>query len=316
MEHITIQGSLNSKGAIAIECSKLIMGTGDFFKLELEQAFTIMDEFVEVGGNLVDTAHGYIKAEEIIGKWIELRNNRDKIKILSKGAHPVDGEPGSRVTPQAITKDLTESLERFNTTYIDLYALHRDDESVEVGPIIEVLNEHIVAGRIHAIGASNWRHERIQAANEYATKHGLIGFTFSSTNLSLAKCNEARWEGCVSVDKDALDWHKDSMLPLLSWSSQAGGFFSGRFTEENPSDEEMVRVYYNSGNWERYRRAEELAEKKQVTPIQIALAYVLNQPFQTAAIIGPASLAEFNSSLQGSKLKLTDREVEWLELSI
>ncbi|QUW21513.1 aldo/keto reductase [Sporosarcina sp. Marseille-Q4063] len=316
MNHITVQGSLEGKENIGIDCSKLIMGTGDFFKLELEHAFTILDEFVAMGGNLVDTAHGYIEAEEIIGKWLKLRNNRDKIKILSKGAHPDDGEPGNRVTPQAITKDLTESLERFNTNYIDLYALHRDDESVEVGPIIEVLNEQIKAGRILAIGASNWNHQRIQAANDYATKNGLIGFTFSSTNLSLAKCNEPKWDGCVSVDVDALEWHKKSKIPLLSWSSQAGGFFSGNFTEENPSDEEMVRVYYNPENWERYRRAEELAEKKQVTPIQIALAYVLNQPFQTAAIIGPATLEEFKSSLQGAEIKLKNQEVEWLDLSV
>ena len=316
MNYIKVQGSLDGKESIEIDCSKLIMGTGDFFKLELEEVFTIMDDFVAMGGNLVDTAHGYIKAEEIIGKWLELRNNRDKIKILSKGAHPDDGEPGNRVTPQAITKDLKESLERFNTNYIDLYALHRDDESVEVGPIIEVLNEHMAAGRIHAIGASNWKHQRIQAANEYAAKHGLIGFTFSSTNLSLAKCNEPKWDGCVSIDAEALNWHKENNLPLLSWSSQAGGFFSGRFTEEDPSDEEMVRVYYNSDNWERYRRAEKLAVEKNVTPIQIALAYVLNQSFQTAAIIGPATLEEFKSSLQGAEIKLTDHEVEWLDLSV
>lgn len=313
---ITVNGTRNGKEQIEIECSKLIMGTGDFFKLELDQAFAILDDFVEAGGNLIDTAHGYIKAEEIVGKWLQLRDCRDKIIILSKGAHPDDGEPGNRVTPTAITKDLTESLERFNTSYIDLYALHRDDLTVEVGPIIDVLNEHIVAGRILAIGASNWTHQRIQEANEYAEKNGLIGFTFSSTNLSLAKCNEPRWEGCVSVDADALKWHKNNKLPLLSWSSQAGGFFSGNFTEEDLSNEEMVRVYYSPENWERFRRAEKLSKEKQVTPIQIALAYVLNQSFQTAAIIGPATVEEFNSSLQGTEIELTEQEIDWLDLSV
>lgn len=183
-----------------IKCSQLSMGTGDFFRRDLEDVFNMMDAFVEAGGTLVDTAHQYIQGEEILGKWMAARNSRNKVKIMTKGAHPDDGEPGNRVTPRAIKKDLFESLERLQTDYIDLYALHRDDTDVEVGPIIEALNEHLEAGRVLAIGASNWTHQRIQEANEYAEKNGLIGFTFSSSNLSLAKSNEPRWPGCVAAE--------------------------------------------------------------------------------------------------------------------
>src|SRR5690606_21592268 len=150
-------------------------GTAGFFRLDSrEHAFSIMDEFVNVGGNTFDSAHQYIDSEVILGEWLEQRNIRSQVHIITKGAHPDDPEPGQRVNPTAITKDITESLERLRTDYIDFYALHRDDENVEVGPIIEVLNEHLAAGRLHAIGASNWKHERIQAANEYAAKHGLV----------------------------------------------------------------------------------------------------------------------------------------------
>lgn len=94
--------------------------------------------------------------------------------IMTKGAHPDDGEPSNRVNPRAIHNDVPDSLEKLRTSYIDLYALHRDDPSVEVGPIVEALNEHVAAGRIHAIGASNWTYNRIQEANDYAWTHGLV----------------------------------------------------------------------------------------------------------------------------------------------
>ena len=115
-----------------------------------------------------------------------------------KGAH--HDHNGPRVTKEAIRRDLLTSLERLRTDYVELYALHRDDPSVPVGEIIEALNEHIEAGRIGAIGGSNWTWQRPHAANDYAASHGLTGFTFSSPNLSLAKANEPFWEGCVSAD--------------------------------------------------------------------------------------------------------------------
>jgi aryl-alcohol dehydrogenase-like predicted oxidoreductase len=296
-------------------CSRLIMGTAHLYEYgSKEQAFSIMDEYVALGGNMFDTAHQYIESESILGEWLEKSGKRNKLFIMTKGAHPDDGEPGPRLHPKAINKDLMESLERLRTDYIDFYALHRDDETVEVGEIIEALNEHLNAGLIHAIGASNWTHLRIQEANEYAAEHGLIGFTFNSPNLSLAKCNEPRWSGCVSVNDDMLDWHTGTQMPLFSWSSQAGGFFSGRFSPDVQDNEEMVRVYYHEENWERYKRAQNLAELKGCTPIQIALAYVLNQPFLAGAIIGPQTKEELTSSIEGSKITLTSKEMNWLNL--
>jgi aryl-alcohol dehydrogenase-like predicted oxidoreductase len=293
--------------------SRLIMGTGDLRKLE-EPERMMLDAYIEAGGNAFDTAHQYRGREQLLGQWLAEKGLREKVVILSKGAHHDDGSPGPRVNPQAIRKDLLESLERLDTTYVDLYALHRDDPSVAVGPIMEELNEHLAAQRIRAIGASNWSHQRIQEANEYAAAHGLTGFAFSSPNLSLAKPNVPRWEGCVSADGDTCAWHAGNGLPLLSWSAQAGGFFSGHFSPENRADEEMVKVYYSDNNWERYRRAVKLAEAKGVTAIQIALSYVLHQPFPTGAIIGPRNPEELKSSVEAMNLPLTPQEVEWLDL--
>ncbi|WP_208587636.1 aldo/keto reductase [Gracilibacillus suaedae] len=291
----------------------LIQGS-DYFKPSVyDKVCQVLDRYVAIGGNTIDTAHIYCggESEVAIGMWLKERNNREDIVILTKGAH--HDQNGPRVNPEAIRQDLLESLERLGTNYIDLYALHRDDPDVPVSEIIDALNEHIEAGRIKAIGGSNWTTERIQAANEYAAANGLVGFSFSSPNLSLAKANEPFWQGCVSTDSNDMKWHEETQLPLLSWSSQARGFFTGRFTPEDRSNEDLVRVFYSDANWDRLARAEQLADKRGVTAIQIALAYVLNQSFPTCALIGAQNEQELVSCLEGSKIELSRDEVEWLE---
>ncbi|SDS51089.1 Predicted oxidoreductase [Paenibacillaceae bacterium GAS479] len=305
MKYIEIQG-------VEKKISRLFMGTGDLRKLE-EPHRIMLEAYIEAGGNAFDTAHQYRGREQVLGEWLAETNLREKVVIMTKGAHHDDGSPGPRVNPQAIRQDLTESLERLGTDYVDLYALHRDDPTVAVGPIMEELNEHLQAKRIHAIGASNWSHQRIREANEYAAAHGLTGFAFNSPNLSLAKPKEPRWEGTVSADAETCQWHVGTGLPLLSWSAQAGGFFSGNFAPDIQTDPEMVRVYYSDNNWERYRRAVQLAEEKGVTAIQIALSYVLYQPFPTCAIIGPRNPEELQSSVEAMNLELTAEEVAWLD---
>ncbi|WP_136605709.1 aldo/keto reductase [Paenibacillus dokdonensis] len=294
-----------------LSLSQLMIGTGDLKKWG---SCDMLDQFVAAGGTTIDTAHQYREAETILGKWMGKRGNRDQLVIMSKGAHHDDGSPGPRVNPGAIRKDLMESLERLGTDRIDLYALHRDDPSAEVGPIIEELNRHLEDGRVLAIGASNWTHQRIQEANDYAGRHGLKGFMFDSVNLSLAIAKEPRWEGCVSADGAACEWHTHNQMPLLAWSAQAGGFFSGNFSPDNLSNEEMVRVYYSDENWERYQRAVQLAQEKGVTAIQIALSFVLNRPFPTAAIIGPRSEKELSDSVKAMDIELTPEQLAWLNL--
>ncbi|WP_248925662.1 aldo/keto reductase [Paenibacillus hamazuiensis] len=308
MEYISIQGSPKP-------VSKLIKGS-DYFKFDVyDKVCENIDAFLAIGGNTLDTAHIYCggESEQVIGRYMRERGNRDELVILTKGAH--HNKDGPRVNKECIDSDLFTSLERLETDFIELYALHRDDPSVPVGAILEALNEHIEAGRIGAIGGSNWSWQRLQEANDYAASHGLVGFTFSSPNLSLAKANEPFWAGCVSADAETCAWHEKHQLPLLSWSSQARGFFTGRFSPEVRDNADMVRVFYSDGNWERLRRAEQLAKEKQVSVIQIALAYVLNQPFPTCALIGAQNTAELRSCDEGARIKLTREELDWLDLS-
>ena len=149
MRSIYIQG-------VAKPISRLIMGTGDLRKLE-EPERMMLDAYIRAGGNVFDTAHQYRGKELVLGQWLAEQKIREQVVILTKGAHHDDGSPGPRVNPQAIRKDLTESLERLGTDYVDLYALHRDDPDAEIGLIMEELNIHLEANRIRAIGASNGR---------------------------------------------------------------------------------------------------------------------------------------------------------------
>lgn len=307
MKYIEING-------LPKQVSQLILGTDYYRPDNINDVAHILDEFVRIGGNTLDTAYVYSggQSEVAIGLWMQERGNRDDIVVLTKGAH-TDPNGNSRVNKAAIYEELMTSLERLQTDYIDLYALHRDDETVPVGEIITIMNEHVEQGKIRAFGASNWTYERIQAANDFAQNHGLIGFSFNSPNLSLAKAKEPYWPNCVSADEATVEWHDRSQLPLLSWSSQARGFFSGLYTPDDLSNEDLVRVFYNDANWGRYERAEQLGEEKGYSTIQIALAYVLNQTYPTSAIIGPRSIAELADSHEAMKIKLTEQEMHWLE---
>lgn len=296
--------------------SRLVMGTMPLNGSDLTRDFEILDAFVAAGGNAFDTARVYRggAAEQTLGKWLVARSLRDQLVLIGKGAHPVAGKP--RVTPQAIRDDLDESLERLQTETIDLYLLHRDDPTQPVGPIVESLNEQMQAGRIDAFGASNWSTARIDEANRYAAEHKLAGFVAGSINLSLAVPNAAPWDGCLWLTPESEQWYREHHFPLLAWSALAQGFFSGRYRPDARTDEGMVRVWYGEDNFARLRRAEQLAERKGVSPSAVALAYVLHQPFPTFALFGPYSVDEVQDSMAALRVQLTPGEVQWLRSGV
>jgi aryl-alcohol dehydrogenase-like predicted oxidoreductase len=297
--------------------SRLVLGSLIFSPERMELTSELLDRFVAAGGTAIDTARVYGRgtSELAIGEWLRRRGRRDDLVIITKGAHHApDGT--RRVTPTAIAEDLLQSLAALGVETIDLYFLHRDDPDVPVGPIVECLNAHLEAGRIRAFGASNWTHQRIAEANAYAAAHHLRGFVASSPNLALAVPTEPMWPGCISVagDPEALAWYRAQRLPLFAWSSQASGFFSGRFSPEETSDPNMVRVYYRADNWERLRRVREVAARHNTTPTRVALAWVLHHPLQPFALIGPRTPAELDDCLGVLEVRLTPDEVAWLNL--
>ena len=298
-------------------CSRLVLGTMAFSPDRMEQASGLLDLFLALGGNTLDTAHNYGgewegRSERAIGRWLAERGTRDRVIIVDKGAHP--DQHGPRVRPETIASDLADSLERLGTDHIDLYLLHRDDPAVPVSVIMEALNEHVRAGRVRALGASNCTEARIDEANAYAAAHRLQPFVASSTNLSLARAAEPRWPGCISLDAAGRAWHERRQFPLLSWSSQASGFFAGRFEPGAFGDPGLARVYDHADNWERLRRARELAARRGVDATKIAVAFVLDQPFPAFALIGPLTEAELRDSADVDGVTLSPEERAWLNL--
>jgi len=299
------------------------MGSMVFSTEKQELTNELLDRWIESGGTAIDTARIYAKgtSEEAFGAWLQARGCRDKLVIIGKGAHHDSVTLERRVNAASIHEDIQISLQTMQLDKMDIYILHKDDEDAPVGPVVEALNEEQAAGRIGAFGGSSWTHQRIAEANEYADKHGLKGFGVSSPNLALAVPNEPMWAGYVSLsgDEEALAWYEKNQLPVFAWSSQARGFFSGRYkpevTEGTTMDESnVIRTYFSEANWERYRRAESLAKEKGCTLQQVTLAWVLHQPLNLYALIGPATTSELDNSLGALDITLSEEELAWLNL--
>ncbi len=291
--------------------AKLVMGTMVFQPGELRLARALLDHYVELGGNALDTAHVY-RSEETVGHWLRLSGIRDQLVVIAKGVRDPQDDPTT------LTTQLYESLEKLQTDYVDLYLMHADNTDIPAGEWVECLNEHLRAGRIHAYGGSNWSIARIEEANAYAQEHGLVGFAASSPNLALARWNEPMWPRCISAsDPESLAWYARTGMPLLAWSSQATGFFTGRYRPEDKDRPELaniVRTWFNDENFLRLERAKELAQQKGVTPAQIALAWVLSQPLAVHALIGPQTIDELNEAIPALRLTLSEAERRWLNL--
>jgi predicted dehydrogenase/aryl-alcohol dehydrogenase-like predicted oxidoreductase len=272
---------------------------------------TVLDEYFEQGGNTFDSAYIYYGGgcDRALGHWVTSRGVRDDIVLLAKGAHTPN------CTPQGISDELAKSLEGLQTDYTDLYIMHRDNPEVPVGEFITVLNEHLQAGRIQAIGCSNWTIERLVEANTYAAKHGLVGFSILNNQLSLARMLDPVWSDCLSCsDAQSRAWLREHQFPFMSWSSQARGFFTPHAHPDKRTNEELVRCWYSDDNFARKERAATLARERGVEEINIALAYVLAQPFPVWSLIGPATRSEVRSCFSALDISLTPDEVRWLNL--
>jgi aryl-alcohol dehydrogenase-like predicted oxidoreductase len=303
--------------------ARLAQGTTMLNSAEPDAVMALLDGVLAAGGNLFDAAHVYRggDSERMLGRWVSTRGVREQVVIVTKGAHP--NADRDRVNPFDITSDLHDSLARLKTDYIDLYLLHRDDPLKPVGPLVEVLNDHRQAGRIRAYGGSNWSPARLAEANAYAQAHGLQPFVLSSPNFSLAVQREAPWAGCLSISgaEGAPDraWYAQSQLPLLTWSSLAGGFFSGRFQRENLAsrlqgpDAITARAYGDEANFERLDRAQALGAEKGLSASQIALAYILNQPLNLFALVGSVTAGEYQENAAALDVTLAPKELTWLE---
>ena len=289
--------------------SRLVMGCDN--QVTMPHAAVMYDDFFQHGGNAFDTAYVYCgaKSEKLLGQWIRNRNIREQVVIIDKGSHT------PWCTPKDLVRQFNESLERLGADYVDIYMMHRDNLDVPVGEFVDAMAGLQRAGKMRIFGASNWTRERFTAANAYARSKGITGLSVLSNNFSLAEALDVPWGGCLSCSGKAWrEWLDANKVPVLSWSSQARGFFTSRSRPDDRSDAEMVRCWYSEDNFQRKARAVELAAKLGVDPVAVALAWVLHQQFPTFALIGPRTLPETRSSWAGLAIELTPEQTAWLNL--
>lgn len=316
MEYKRIQYVNRPLSELVFGCANagLMTKPGIFRKQEV---WKLLDGAVDAGINTFDTAENYGDSELVLGKWMKQRKIRDKVVILTKGCHP-HGAP--RVTPEALKEDLEQSFSRLGTDYIDIYLLHRDHPDAEIGAIVEVLNEYHKAGKIGAFGASNWTHERIKEANEYALRKGMVPFSVSSPNFGPATQVEEPWGGgCVSISgengAEARRWYTEQKMAVFAYSCLGRGLFSGKVKADDPEagkeqlDKYAIKGYWCRENLDRLARVEKIAKKRDCSVSQIALAWIMQQPMQTFPIVTVSSVERIKENVKATELKLSEEEI-------
>lgn len=293
--------------------SVIALGTAWFgTAIPEEDAWRLLDVYAEEGGNFLDTAHMYAgwvpggegKSEITIGRWLK-----------RAGAAPIVATKGADrgMTRKGIREQLAQSLERLGVERVGFYWLHRDDPSVPVPEIIGWMEELRKEGLFMAYGCSNWPVSRIREAMKYAEDAGIRGVSASQIGWSMARvATEVARNGSaeqVFMDDDTLAFHRSSRLPLVAYSSQAGGFFTGRYDPAAPlagavTNPNIVRYYGTPDNYTRLRAAQEIAAALGVTPNQVALAYLLGEGFPAFPIVGANSVERVRECCQAADVAL------------
>lgn len=246
-----------------------------------------LSQFLDMGGNFVDSAHIYGdwepgltgRSERTIGHWFKETGNRDKIILATKGAHPDWGFMEiPRVKPSDIMKDLEESLRFLHTDHIDLYFLHRDDANVPVEDIIDCLDDACIQGKIRYYGCSNWSLERICAAETYARAKGSKGFVVDQLMWSLADINfyNLADKTFILMDGDTHAHHAENGMNVMAYMSIAKAYFTRKQAKEI-LPESVSSVYDNESNDAIYREGLDFLKGSDYSFMDLSLMYLMSE---------------------------------------
>jgi aryl-alcohol dehydrogenase-like predicted oxidoreductase len=309
-----------------IKVSSFAFGAAAFGGIDDELAGKLFDSYREKGGNFIDTANIYGKwlpnglnnSELAIGRLLKDRGCRKDIVLGTKGAHPnMNSMNIPRLSKDEITSDLEESLKALQTDYIDIYWLHRDDPSRPVEEIMEILNSFIRAGKVRAIGCSNWSASRIQEALDHSSKKGIIAFCADQNHYNLAKVNDEVMAGAfqTSAGEDTIKLYKENKITPIPYSSQAQGLFSKALEKDfytNPKYDGLRKLYLNPITERRISAVKIISRETGYEPTQIALAYLKNQPFEVVPIISTSSIERLYSIFEAAEIKLNEKQMSSL----
>ncbi len=306
-----------------LNVSPLCLGTNQFgTSLDDSAAGRILDAFIELGGRFIDTARSYGDwipdapqgaSEHALGRLLQQRD-RASLVVATKGCE-FDYRAGDfalRVNPDLLRSDLAASLEALQTDYIDLYWLHRDDASQPVEALIDTLIEQQQAGRIRAFGCSNWRVERIEAAQAYARSIGHSGFVACQPMWGLAEPDREAMQmySPGGYYEDGYQALHNGGLTMIPYSGQSRGFFTKLAGQgEAALADDLRALYLNDANRRRLPVVERIPAERGISINQVVLAYLLSQPALTFPIIGASRPEQLQDSVQACAVQLTADEL-------
>jgi aryl-alcohol dehydrogenase-like predicted oxidoreductase len=301
-------------GNSGIEFAPLAFG-GNVFGWTADEAtsFKLLDGYVDAGFSFVDTADVYSRwapgnkggeSETVIGNWLRNGGKRDKVVIATKCG--MEMAPDRKGLSRAhIVRSVDDSLKRLNTDYIDLFQSHRDDPETPQEETLQTYGELIKAGKLRAIGASNFEAKRLAEALAIAKSKGLPRYESLQPHYNL--CERALFEG----DLEQLCLKEN--VGVIPYYSLASGFLSGKYRSEADLGKSMrgagVKKYLNERGFAILAALDAAAEKLNANPTQVALAWLLQRKAITAPIVSATSLTQLHDLVAGARLKLDPASV-------
>ena len=304
-------------GKSELEVTPLMLG-GNVFGWTADEAtsFRILDRFVEAGCNFIDTADVYSRwaeghqggeSETILGKWFKQSGKRDQVVLATKlGMDMGDGKQGLR--PEYIRQAVEASLQRLQTDRIDLYQAHKDDAETPLADTLGAFAELIDEGKVRAIGASNYKADRLREALELAAAHHLPRYESLQPHYNLMERAE--------FENELLPVVQHFGIGVVPYFALAAGFLTGKYRSaqdvEGKARGKMVGKYANEHGFAVVKALDEVAQQVGGNATQVALAWLMAAPGITAPIASATSLAQLEDLLKAAELHLPASAIEKL----
>jgi len=310
-------------GKTDLSVSALCMGTVYFgSRVDDRTSFAMMDRFAELGGNFLDTARVYAdwvpgvpaqSSEKCIGRWLRARSLQEQFIVATKGGHPSLTAPkGPTLSEAELTGQIDESRRNLGLDTLPLYYLHRDDPSLPVSRIMDVLFTLQNRKALRHLACSNWQATRIREANAYAASCGRPGFVAVSNRWSLARRVSGVGDPTIVLtDQTLYRMHQQDDLPLLPFTSMANGYLS-KLAENRPVSPNVRAQYDCPENEDIARRARELGQRKGMTVAQVAQAFFSAHPFQVVPVMSFSTLPQLEEAAAATHMTITPQECQWL----
>jgi len=303
-------------GRTGLKVSELCLGTMQWGWTASEAAAVeVMDAFVAAGGNFVDTADVYSRwaegnpggvSEEIIGRWMKSRGNRDQIVLATKVRGRMwDGPNGEGLSRVHIVKACEDSLRRLQTDYIDLYQTHFFDADTPIEETMETLDLLVRQGKVRYVGCSNYPAWRLTHALWASDKNNWVRYDSLQPHYNLVHRGE--------FERELRDVCTHFGLGVIPYSPLAGGFLTGKYRRggaaESARAESVRNRYMNDKGFAVLDALDDLAAARNATVLQVALAWQLHLDYVTAPIIGANTVEQLEESLAACGVDLSSDEM-------